>query len=267
MPLSNCLVIQSRQNPRIKDLVRLKDDARERRKEGLFVIEGSHELMEAILYGIRLSAWYLSQSVAERSGEALRQQYPDLPEPVILAEPVFEKVSGRQNPDGILAVGCIPAAPDVDAILSKNKPVLILEGVEKPGNLGAIIRSAAAFGVDAIFLNRGKVDPWHPQVIRNSRGHSMGLSILELDPTETYDSLKAHGYSIGATTPQGDHLLGEVTYPKATAWVFGSEHSGLDSFWLNAADHQVRIPMPGTVDSLNVGIAVAIVLYEMVRNR
>ena len=240
MPLSNCLVIQSRQNPRIKDLVRLKDDAKERRKEGLFVIEGSHELMEAILYGIRLSAWYLSQSVADRSGEALRQQYPDLPEPVILAEPVFEKVSGRQN--------------------------LILEGVEKPGNLGAIIRSAAAFGVDAIFLNRGKVDPWHPQVIRNSRGHSMGLSILELDPTETYDSLKAHGYSIGATTPQGDHLLGEVTYPKATAWVFGSEHSGLDSFWLNAADHQVRIPMPGTVDSLNVGIAVAIVLYEMVRN-
>jgi len=104
-------------------------------------------------------------------------------------------------------------------------------------------------------------------VIRNSRGHSMGLSILELDPTETYDCLKAHGYGIGATTPQGDHLLGEVTYPTATAWVFGSEHSGLDSFWLNAADHQVRIPMPGTVDSLNVGIAVAIVLYEMVRNR
>lgn len=267
MPLSHCLVIQSRQNPRIKDLVKLRDDAKERRKQGLFVIEGSHELMEAIVYGIPLSAWYLSQSVADRSGIALRQQYPDLPDPVILADPVFEKVSSRQNPDGILAVGCIPSAPDIDAILEKKHPVLILEGVEKPGNLGAIIRSAAAFGVEAVFLNRGKVDPWHPQVIRNSRGHSMGLSVLELDPRETFDRLKAHGYTIGATTPQGDHLLGALSYPASTAWVFGSEHSGLDSFWLNAADHQVLIPMPGTVDSLNVGIAVAIVLYEMVRTR
>lgn len=181
--------------------------------------------------------------------------------------PVFEKLSYRDRPDGILAV-----APQVSHNLSDLNPaepglIIIAESVEKPGNLGSILRSADAAGANAVIVCDRRTDINNPNVIRASVGTLFTLPVVEADASDTLEWLRRNRYQTIAATPQAADLYTDVDLKGNTAFVVGTEKKGLSAAWLNAADQKVKIPMAGQADSLNVSAAATLLLFEAVRQR
>ncbi|PNY82575.1 TrmH family RNA methyltransferase [Deinococcus koreensis] len=264
-------VITSASNPHVKRLVRLRS-RRDREREGLILIEGARELRRAALAGVRLQAVYLCPELY--SPEA-RQVVPELPEPVsgpltgtvtALSRPVFEKVSGRENPDGVLALAAPPelslAEPGPDAV------VLVLHGLEKPGNLGAILRTADAAGASGVIVLGRGADPFGPNVIRASQGSVFSLKVVVWDEPEALAWLRERGFALVACTPDAPRVYWEAPLTGRVAPLLGAEHQGLPADW-RQTERSVRIPMADTAgaDSLNVATAAALMLYECVRQR
>lgn len=255
------LLIQSRNNPRIKGTAALKD-AKHRRASGLFIVEGLHEVRTALSYGYPIKELYSLESVYHSSGD-FQESLPSAIRHYLVSQTVFDKLSNRQNPDGVLAVceqSPIPSLHEVDPF---TRPILILDALENPGNLGAILRSCAAFGFSDIVLNDTALDPYHPNVIRNSRGHSLGLKIYRNTREETLDWLQANGYRSLIATPESEETLSTIKVDQKTAFILGNEHHGVSEFWRENAQERIRIPMTGMVDSLNVSVSASIVLYEV----
>ena len=255
------LLIQSRNNPRVKSVVALKE-SKHRRSSGFFLVEGMHEIRTAIGYSYPVRELYCLESAYREIANTLK----DLPPSVdifLVSSSVFEKLSGRQNPDGVLGM-CeqlpVPSLGDVDAF---ERPILVLDELENPGNLGAILRSCAAFGFGDIVLNDTALDPYHPNVIRNSRGHSLGLKIYRDTKEDALRWFQKYDYTTFIATPEADHTIGEIQIDRKTAFILGNEHHGVSAFWRENAQKQIRIPMTGMVDSLNVSVSASIVLYEV----
>ena len=266
MPLTT---IDSLQNQRVKRAKALTQK-RQRDKEGLFLLEGEREVHRGLEAGVEATQIMLCPELFKHgeNSEAQHQAFLKGNVPVIyLAKHVFEHCSYRENPDGYLAV-CKTFRNSLDDLkLSDNPLLLILESVEKPGNLGTILRTADASGVDALILNDPVTDIFNPNVIRASAGVVFNVPTIIANPEDTLRFLESQRIQTVATTPDTSMLYHDVTLDKPSAILMGSEKDGLSKFWLKEADIKTRLPMSGQADSLNVSVTTAIMLYEAVRQR
>ena len=260
--------ITSLQNPRVKQLVRLRE-RRERDDAGLFLIEGYREVRRALEKNIRLQDlyccpdWFLGENEPALLDQA-RQAGAKLFE---LSKEAFAKVSYRDRPDGLLAVAPQWKRGLDDLALSPHPFLLVVESIEKPGNLGTILRSADAAGVDAVIVCDAVTDIFNPNVVRSSTGVLFNVPVVVSDSVAVLAWLREKGVRAVATTPDTPHLYTQTDLRGPLAIVMGSEQYGLSEFWLKEANALVRIPMAGQADSLNVAMATIITLFEAVRQR
>lgn len=253
--------ITSLQNPRVKHIVKLRDDKRQRKNDGLMLVEGYDEIQLA------LSAGHQPQIILSAPELVSRQISGVNTENITVNRSVFEKMSYRENPDGWLAIFPIPHT-SLDALkLSKKPLVIVAESIEKPGNLGAILRTADAAHVDALLVCDPRVDVWNPNVVRASRGAVFSVPVVECDNALALEWLKRRKMRLLAATPSADMIYSDVDLREPVAIAVGTEDEGLTDFWMSNADVKVKIPMMGKVNSLNVSVSTALILYEAVRQR
>jgi TrmH family RNA methyltransferase len=274
--------ITSLQNPRLKQLVKLRD-RRPRDEAGLFLIEGYRELRRALAAGVKprelycSPGWFLGENEpalidgAQQTGAQVFE----------LSKEAFAKVSYRDRPDGLLAVapqwhrtladldvaGFTEAGSGSATPASKLPLLLVVEAIEKPGNLGTILRSADAAGVVAVIICDPVTDIFNPNVVRSSTGVLFSMPIVAAGNAEVRTWLKTHSIRAVATTPAAPALYTNSDLRGPLAIIMGSEQYGLSEFWLKESDLLVRIPMAGQADSLNVAMAAIITLFEAVRQR
>jgi TrmH family RNA methyltransferase len=260
--------IQSRQNPRVQNLARLRERAG-REAQGRFLVEGLRELERALLRpGTIEDIYFCPDHFRGEEANALLDRAAAAGIPVChLAALAFEKVSLREGPDGLLGVARAWKSTLEELKLSANPLLLLLEHVEKPGNLGALLRSADAAGVDAVIVCDPVTDLFNPNVVRNSQGTLFSLPVVVAESAAALAFLRQRNIAIVATTPDSKHDYWEIDLRGPVALALGGEKNGLTTFWIEAADHRARIPMAGLADSLNVAAAAAIALYEAVRQR
>jgi TrmH family RNA methyltransferase len=262
------LLITSIHNPKVKQTVQLRD-RRHRDRSGEMLIEGYRELLRAVENGhapaivfhcpelfIGSDAPGLLEA-AEGCGAAL----------IETSRRVFEKLSYRDRPDGLLAV-----APQIgialDAVPLSDPPLLLIaESIEKPGNLGTMLRSADGTGVDAVVVCDRTTDINNPNVVRASVGALFAVPVCEVDSAAGIAFCRSRAIRIVAATPAAEQLYWDVDCTGPLAIVAGSEQHGLTDIWLDAADERIRIPMNGQADSLNVATAATLLMYEAVRQR
>lgn len=257
-------IITSTQNPKIKSLLAL-DKPRERRKQQLFIIEGKREIQWAIEAGYKIgNIFYCHEIISEEElGRDLTEGRLVIP----VTQEVFDKIAVRENSGGVIAVAEMKPHSLDQIKLSKSPLVLILEGVEKPGNLGAILRTADAAAVDAVIICDPQTDFYNPNVIRSSVGCVFTTQIAASTSTETIDWLKKNGISIFCTYLQASHPYHEIDYTKPSAIVMGTEATGLSKVWVENSNSNIIIPMLGKIDSMNVSVSAAVVVFEAKRQR
>ncbi len=292
-------IITSGQNPKIKALLELQEKSRARREKGLFIVEGQRELDHCIAAGFVPDTIFICPEIyfpegegvppegratrgtvaggprAERvvgSGAArlLKGVQPSLSEDTKIfhvSRNVYEKIAYRGGTEGIIAEIKYKERKLEDIKLRENPLVIVLESVEKPGNLGAVLRSADAAGADAVIICDPLTDLYNPNLIRASIGAIFSRQVVAATSEETISWLKAHGICILTAQLQDSSLYYDTPMTGPTAIVMGTESTGLTDIWRKAADRHIRIPMLGQLDSLNVSVSAAILLYEAVRQR
>jgi TrmH family RNA methyltransferase len=262
------LAITSLQNPRIKQLVALRD-RRAREEAGATLVEGYEELSLALSAGTPRALYYCPALLRDPAQNDLlrRVQQMNGVEVVEVNERAFEKIAYRDHPDGWLAVFPLPQRGLADLRLGANPLLIVAEGLEKPGNLGAILRTADAAGVDALISCDPVTDLGNPNVVRSSKGTLFSVPVAEASSAETIEWLRAHGIRIVAATPQANLIYADADLSGPIAIAVGAEKPGLSDKWLAQADVRVQIPMVGRVNSLNVSIATALLVYEAFKQR
>ena len=258
-------IITSPQNPRVKAVVRLRKRS-VRDELGLLVVEGCRELTRALDSEWLPAALYYCPTLS--AGTGLVERAGALGAELLeCSEGVFAKLAYREGSDGLLAVGPQIRA-DLEGLQHGTVPLLMAaEAIEKPGNLGTLLRSADAAGADGVIVCDGRTDINNPNVVRASLGTLFSVPVVEADSQSTTAWLAGQGIRIVAATPDATMGYTSPDYRGPTCFVVGAEQAGLSSVWLDAADHQVRIPMHGQADSLNVATAATLLLYEAVRQR
>lgn len=262
-------VITSPANTRVKALVALRR-RRARLQQGVTLLEGRDELALAVEAGVRPTALYVCSELMRDGdgGAALTQTIRARGAEVIhLSRQAFDKVAYREGPDGFLAVVPMSERPLEALDLPADPLLLVAEGVEKPGNLGAMLRTADAAGVDAVVAADPTTDWGNPNVVRSSKGTVFSVPIATGTTEETTTWLRRHGVQILAATPDSDLLHTDVDLRGPLAIAVGTERDGLTEPLMRAATHRVRIPMHGQVNSLNVATSAAVLLYEAERQR
>jgi RNA methyltransferase, TrmH family len=257
--------ITSLQNPRVKHIVKLRDDKKQRSQDDLMLVEGYDEIQLA------LSAGHKPRTLLSSPELASRQISGFAAETLTVTRAVFEKMSYRDNPDGWLALFPIPH-PTLETLesgsgMSDVPLIVVAESIEKPGNLGAMLRTADAAHVDVILLCDPRVDLWNPNVVRASRGAVFSVPVVECDNVSALEWLRERKIRVLAATPSADRLYSDVDLREPVAIAVGTEDKGLTDFWMESADRRVKIPMMGRVNSLNVSVSTALIIYEAVRQR
>jgi TrmH family RNA methyltransferase len=253
--------ITSLQNPRIKHIVKLRDDKRQRQKDGLMLVEGYDEIQLARSAGYKPRTLLTAPELASRQLEGVTSEI------ISVNRLVFEKVSYRENPDGWLGIFPIPRTYLDDLKIGESPLLIVAESVEKPGNLGAILRTADAAHVDALLVCDPRVDLWNPNVVRASRGALFSVPTVESDNASALEWLKSRRIRILAATPSAELMYSDVDMQGPIAIAVGTEDQGLTDFWISNADVKAKIPMMGQVNSLNVSVATALIIYEALRQR
>ena len=260
--------ITSLQNGRIKNIVKL-NNRRQRDQQQVTVVEGVREVMRALQQGIVPCEAYICPDLLDDEGQTAVAHLSSLPADTTqhfsVTPDIFAKIAYRGQSGGLLIV--IPYLQNSLAKLDHPTFVAVIESVEKPGNLGAILRTADAAGVDAVIICGQGTDIHNPNAIRASLGAIFSVPVVQEETATVIDWLKKQAIQIVATTPDAQRPLTAVDYTIPTAIIMGSEAHGLSDNWLNAADQQVIIPMHGIVDSLNLSVSTALLLYEVVRQR
>lgn len=261
--------IQSRQNEQIKNLVKLHE-RKHRDRQDRFLVEGLRELTHALeaSYPIE-NIFYCPELFPTEAHSAFIREHrkPQSPTCIRISPQAFEKASLREGPDGIIAVGQQQNHALTSLQLPEHPLLLVLEGIEKPGNLGAILRSADGAGADAVILVDCVLDCYNPNAIRSSQGLLFALPLVTADRSALAKWLDQNKIQTYATSPAASKPLWDCDTRQATAILLGSEHAGLSSFWIQNANHCIHLPMLGQADSLNVAATAAICLYEARRQR
>lgn len=257
-------LISSTHNPKIKSLLAL-EKPRERRKQQLFVIEGKKEIALALEAGYKIgNLFFCDEIISLNEIQALQLSDRFLTR---VTKPVFEKIAVRENSGGVIAIAEMRTHRLEDIKLSDNPLLLVLERVEKPGNLGAILRTADAAGVDAVICCDPQTDFYNPNVIRSSLGCVFTKQIATATSEETIDWLKKNRLAIYCTYLQSSKPYTETDFTRACAIVMGTEATGLSDLWIKNSDANIIIPMHGKIDSMNVSTAAAVVVFEARRQR
>lgn len=262
-------VITSLQNPRVKNLVKLRNRG-PRDEQGVFLVEGYRAISRALEQGVSPREVYFSRDwfLGENEGGLLEKCHAAGATLIELAKHTFAKVAYRDRPEGLLAVvEQWKRIPDDLVLPGEGALLLVVEAIEKPGNLGTILRSADAAGVDAVIVCDPVTDIFNPNVVRSSTGVLFAMPVALGTSDEVIAFLAKRGIRSVATTPAAKLLVYESDLRGSLAIVMGSEQFGLSDVWLSACDEQVRIPMAGQADSLNVGMATIVTLFEAVRQR
>jgi TrmH family RNA methyltransferase len=263
------LELSSLQNPKVKQVIHLRD-RKERDESHQFLIEGYRELLRATDAKWEIETLFICPSLFLGSNEPLLIERLRSRGTAIYdcSEKVFQKMSYRDRPDGLLAI-----APQrrmrLEDFTSKNSAALyvVAEAIEKPGNLGTILRSSDAVGVDGLIVCDRCTDIFNPNVVRASVGTLFTVPTVEASGEETLTWLKSRGIAILAATPQAEKEFTQVDMTLPIAIAVGTEQLGLSERWMREATMQVRIPMNGVADSLNVAMATTLLLYEALRQR
>ena len=273
--------ITSAQNPKFKNLLLLQEKSKARREQGLFVVEGRRELEHCLEAGFQVRTLFICPELAgndalpgaftrtgPRSGAEGRASSPATDPLVIeIPENLYRKVAYRESTEGIIAeVECKERRLE-DLALTEHPLVMVLESVEKPGNLGAVLRSADAARADAVIVCDPLTDLYNPNLIRASLGGIFTVPTVAATSEETIAWLKARGIRILTAQLQDSSWYYDIDMTVGTALVMGTESTGLTDIWRRAADAHIRIPMLGRLDSLNVSVSAAILLFEAVRQR
>lgn len=254
-------MITSKTNPKIKNVVKLQK-ASERREQNLFIVEGKREIERLQACGFEIDTLFICSEIATEKLQIKAQTTE------YVSEEVFQKIAYREGGDGLLALA-IPKYHDLESLkLKKNPLILILESVEKPGNLGAIMRTADAAGIDAVIICDPKTDIFNPNAVRSSVGSLFSIPIITCTTESCIDWLKKNEIQILCTYLEASIDYLDADFTKPTAIVFGTEATGLSNEWTHQSDQNVIIKMQHAVaDSLNVSVSVAIVAFEAVRQR
>lgn len=252
-------MIESPQNEKIKYLTRLSTDNRFRKKSGLFVVEGKQENERAQKFDYEPTEFYICESIYSDILPAGKVH--------LVSEKVYEKIAYRGSSEGVIGI-YKEKQNNLERFIPKaNSSIIIVEGTEKPGNLGAILRSCEAFEIDALIVTDPKTDFYNPNVIRSSVGCLFGMNIFQSTNEEVLAFLIKNKFQIFPTMMSADaEDLQDRDFTKKSAVLFGTEHSGLSNFWLDKGENTL-IPMSGTIDSLNLSNAVAITCYETQRQK
>ncbi|MFT7050265.1 MAG: TrmH family RNA methyltransferase [Psychroserpens sp.] len=258
--------ITSTQNLLVKQIHVLKEKSRERKKTGLFIIEGRRELILATKanYTIKTILFYPDLV----SNEDLNSLISSEIERIQISRDVFEKLAYRSSTEGIIAIAEMKQHKLQDLKFPKTNPlILVAEAPEKPGNIGAILRTADAAHVDAVIIANPKGDLYNPNIIRSSVGCVFTNQIAVGETSEIIEFLKDHKISIYSAILQDAVNYHEQDYTQSTAIVVGTEADGLSDPWRKASTQNIKIPMQGEIDSMNVSVAAGILIFEVKRQR
>ena len=253
------MTIESLQNEKIKNLNRLITDNRFRKKSGIFVVEGKQENERALQFGFENIEFYICENIFGINHPEGKIHF--------VSSQVYEKLAYRGTSEGIVGIYKTKEFNLNEFSPEENASVIVVESVEKPGNLGAILRSCEAFGIDALIVTDTKVDFYNPNVLRSSVGCFFGMNVFSASNEETLAFLQKNNFKNYTTfMDESAEDLYQKNFSEKSALFFGTEHSGLSDFWLNKGEN-ILIPMAGTIDSLNLSNAVAISCYEILRQK
>jgi len=264
--------INSLQNPKIKYLIKLKEN-RQRKQTKQYTIEGYREILRANIGNIEMISLFICPSffLGHNEKSLLKEIESKNIEIIYCSEQVFRKISYRDRPDGLIALAKqkMQSLADLEFFLQKKKNpfLLVVESVEKPGNLGTILRSCDGAGVDGIIICDEVTDVFNPNVVRASIGTLFTQNIFISSSEKIIEMLKKYNVTIISTSPQANKNYYLTNYKNSIAIAVGSEQYGLSKKWLELKSEQIKIPMQGVADSLNVATATTIVLYEANRQR
>jgi len=260
-------IIRSAQNSRIKNIQKLIAKSKERKEQNLFVVEGIRELSLALMGAYSFDSVFICPelfSITDNPELFKNISSKNLYE---VSLPVFQKIAYREFSDGIIALAKPESHTLDDLKLSDNPFIIVLESVEKPGNLGAILRTADAANVDAVVVCDPLTDVYNPNVIRSSLGCVFTVPLAVASRTATFSFLKEKRIKIFAAELSASQWYQDTDFTQACALIMGTESDGLTRFWIECADARIKIPMQGKIDSLNVSVSTAILTFEAMRQR
>ena len=253
------MMIESLQNEKIKNLDRLITDNRFRKKSGVFVVEGKQENERALQFEFENVEFFICEPIFGINHPEGKIHF--------VTTQVYEKIAYRGSSEGIIGIYKTKEFDLKNYTPKENASIIVVESIEKPGNLGAILRSCEAFGIDALIITDTKVDFYNPNVLRSSVGCFFGMNVFSANNEETLAFLQNNNFKIYTTfMDKTAEDLYKKNYTEKSALFFGTEHSGLSDFWFNKGEN-ILIPMSGTIDSLNLSNAVAISCYEILRQK
>ncbi len=258
--------IESIQNPLVKNIIKLQEKARERKKQKLFVVEGKREVNLALKSGYQIQTLLIVPTIVTNND--LISKMGSAVDVVEISKEIYQKIAYRDSTEGIVAlVATKPFLLENIIFTSPTPLLLVLEGIEKPGNIGAMLRTADASNIDAVFIADPKTDIFNPNIIRSSVGCIFTNQIGIGSSKEIIHFLKAHDIAIYSATLQNSNPYFEENYTEASALVVGTEATGLSEIWRSEATQSINIPMQGEIDSMNVSVAAAILIFEAKRQR
>jgi rRNA methylases len=258
-------LLESAQNPKIKQLLTLIEKPKARRESGLFVVEGIREFTAALAAGFIPQSLFYLPSLHPQPCEHFSLPNGTVCFPVSPA--LYEKIAYRGSTEGVIAIMQQKVRRLQELTLPADPLIIVTEAVEKPGNIGALLRTADAAQVDAVLVCDPHCDLYNPNLIRASLGAVFGLQVISCHTDEAIAWLQAHEIDIYAATLQDSTPYQEQDYRRACALVVGSEARGLSEAWRQAAKACIRIPMRGALDSLNVSVSAAVLVFEALRQR
>ena len=254
--------ITSAQNPFIKSLIQLQEKAKVRKQSGSFLIEGMREIELAIKGNYEIETiLFLPELVSNNQITKLTDN------PIEISKEVYQKLAYRDTTEGILAVAKTKSLQLADLKLSENPLILVMEAIEKPGNIGAVLRTCDAAKIDAVIIANPKTDLYNPNIVRSSVGCLFTNQIATGNTEEVIDFLIQKNINFYSATLQNSTSYHTQNYTLPTALVVGTEATGLSELWRKKATQNIIIPMQGEIDSMNVSVAAAILIFEAKRQR
>jgi len=260
--------IRSLQNPLVKKVLLLKDKSRERKKSGLFVLEGQRELQLALKGGYEIQTiLFYGPLISEAEVIKILREAQTSPEFISVSKNVYQKIAYRETTEGLVAIAKSKSHALDQLGLKENPLILVAEAPEKPGNIGALLRTADAANLDGVIIANPKGDVYNPNIIRSSVGCVFTNQIATGSTSEVLDFLQSNRINIYCAALSTSKPYTETRFTESSAIVVGTESTGLSAEWLDNSTQNIIIPMRGEIDSINVSVSAAIVIFEALRQR
>ncbi len=261
--------INSLQNPLVKKVLLLKEKSRERKKTGIFILEGVRELQLALKGGYEIeTALFYKDIISEKDVVDQLEEFDLNPQIIKISKEIYQKIAYRKTTEGIIAIVKSRSHSLENLIFKKNNPlVLVAESPEKPGNIGALLRTADAANLDGVIIANPKTDLYNPNIIRSSLGCIFTNPIATGSTEKIIGFLKKKNIDLYCAALSASKNYTEIDFNKAAAIVVGTESTGLTQEWLTNSTQNIIIPMAGEIDSMNVSVSAAILIFEAKRQR